>query len=102
MALFSFRIIDKHEKITFDEYGNPIATPYGEWLPFNFAIETAEIVIVSFRSYILFDENDYPVNVTKVFLSDGSFVFAATKYETFEKNYLEKYIPLFAIKTEDD
>ena len=50
----------------------------------------------------LVDENDFPKEVTKVILSDGSFVFASNKFETFKKNYLEEYIPLFAIKLDDE
>jgi hypothetical protein len=98
MALFKFRIVDKHETQSFDENGTLICLPFGEWLYFNLAIETAEVTIVSFRSYILFDNEDNAKEVTKVYLSDGSYVFASNKFETFEKNYVENYIPLFAIK----
>jgi len=63
---------------------------------FNFALETAEVVIVAFRSYVLFDAEGNPKECTKVYLSDGSILFAVNKFDTFEKNYLENYIPLFA------
>jgi hypothetical protein len=102
MALFTFRIVDKHETQSFDESGSLISLPFGEWLYFNLALETAEVVIVSFRSYILFDNNDNPKEVTKVYLSDGSYVFASNKFETFKKNYTEEYVPLFAIKGDDE
>lgn len=98
MALFKFRIIDKHENQDFDEYGCIIAKPFGEWAFFNFALETSETVITSFRSYVLFDSEGNPKECTKVFLSDGSFLFAVNKFDTFEKNYTENYIPLFNIK----
>jgi hypothetical protein len=102
MALFTFRIVDKHESQSFDENGTLICLPFGEWLYFNLAIETAEVVIVSFRSYILFDENENAKEVTKVYLSDGSYVFASNKFETFKKNYIEEYVPLFAIRGDDE
>lgn len=96
MALFKFRIIDKHETQEFDENGFMLCKPFGEWLFFNCAIETSEVTIVSFRAYILFDINNNPRECTKVILSDGSYLFASSKFDTFEKNYLENYIPLFA------
>ena len=102
MALFTFRIVDKHETQSFDESGALISVPFGEWLYFNLALETAEVVIVSFRSYILFDNADNPKEVTKVYLSDGSYVFASNKFETFKKNYLEEYVPLFTIRGDDE
>lgn len=95
MALFKFRIIDKHETQEFNEDGQLICMPNGEWLVFNFALETSETVIISFRSYILFDSGGNPKECTKVYLSDGSYLFAVNKFDTFEKNYLENYIPLF-------
>ena len=96
MALFKFRIIDKHETQEFDDYGGIIGKPFGEWAFFNFAMETAETVIVAFRSYVLFDAEGNPKECTKVYLSDGTILFAVNKFDTFEKNYLENYIPLFA------
>jgi hypothetical protein len=56
------------------------------------------IEITSFRSYILFDTDLNPTPCTKVFLSDGSFVFAVNKLETFALNYLNDYVPLFTVK----
>jgi hypothetical protein len=70
--------------------------PNGDWALFNFALETSETVIISFRSYVLFDSEGNPKECTKVYLSDGSYLFAVNKFDTFEKNYLENYIPLFA------
>lgn len=96
MALFKFRIIDKHETQEFGEYGELICKPFGDWLAFNFALETSENTIVAFRGYVLFDAEGNPKECTKVYLSDGSILFAVNKFDTFEKNYLENYIPLFA------
>lgn len=96
MALFKFRIIDKHENQEFDDYGGIIGKPFGDWAVFNFALETAEVVIVAFRGYVLFDSEGNPKECTKVYLSDGSVLFAVNKFDTFEKNYTENYTPLFA------
>jgi len=94
MALFKFRIYDFHDKQVI-ENGDVCFIPFGDFGTFYLAIETAEVTITSFRSYVLFDSEDLPHECTKVFLSDGSFVFATNKFETFEKNYTENYIPLF-------
>ena len=96
MALFKFRIIDKHETQEFDEFGSLICKPFGDWLAFNFALETSELTIVGFKSYVLFDAEGNPKECTKVYLSDGSILYAVNKFDTFEKNYTENYIPLFA------
>ena len=36
-----------------------------------------------------------PTQCTRVYLSDGSTVFAVSKYDTFKKNFIENYLPLF-------
>lgn len=100
MALFKFRIYDFHDKQTIED-GEVLFTPFGEFGTFYLAIETAEVTITSFRSYVLFDSEDLPHECTKVYLSDGSFVFATNKFETFEKNFIEVYTPLFDIKVSD-
>ena len=94
MALFKFRIYDYHDKQVIED-GEVMFKPFGEFGTFYLAIETAEVTITSFRSYVLFDGEDLPHECTKVFLSDGSFVFATNKFETFEKNFIEVYTPLF-------
>ena len=101
MALYDFRIYDYHERQSVED-NNVQFTPFGDFGTFYLAIETAEIVITSFRSYVLFDKQDLPIECTKVYLSDGSFVFATNKYDTFKKNYLENYVPLFDTKHDDD
>lgn len=96
MAQYKIRIYDKHERQEFGEFGELICKPFGDWLPFPFSFETAELTILAFRGYVLFDAEDNPKECTKVYLSDGSILFAVNKFDTFEKNYLENYIPLFA------
>ena len=93
--IYKFKILDKHETQSFDDEGNLNIKPFGEWLTFNVCLNLKEVTIVSFRSYILFDEDNTPKEVTKVYLSDGSFVFASNKYDTFEKNFIDNYLPLF-------
>ena len=95
MPLFEFRIIDKHETQEFDDNGSLICKPSGEWLVFDFALEISEVTIISFRTYILFDQNDNIKECTKVILSDGSYLFAVNKYNTFKRKYNEVYLPLF-------
>lgn len=97
MSTFKFRIYDKHEKQDFDGEGNLIITPFDEWLPFTFIIDINEVRITAFRSYVLFSIDETPVEVTKVFLNDGSFVFAVNKIDTFEKNYKDNYLSLFEV-----
>lgn len=97
MSTFKFRILDWHEYITFTDEGDMIVTPIlSDGLKsFHFVLDVNEIRINAFRSYAILDSDNNPTEVTKVFLSDGSFVFAANKLETFEQNYKEDYLSLF-------
>ena len=94
--IFKFRIYDKHETITFDEEG-VIVKPFDDWVTFTFVIDVNEIRITAFRSYVLFTEDNTPIECTKVFLNDGSFVFATNKIDTFERNYRDGYLNLFEV-----
>jgi hypothetical protein len=94
--IFKFRIYDKHETITFtDNLINVI--PFDDWVTFTFILDVNELRITAFRSYVLFTEDNTPIECTKVFLNDGSFVFATNKIDTFEKNYRENYLNLFEV-----
>jgi hypothetical protein len=94
--IFKFRIYDKHETITFID--NLISvTPFDDWVTFTFILDVNELRITAFRSYVLFTEDNTPIECTKVFLNDGSFVFATNKIDTFEKNYRENYLNLFEV-----
>ncbi len=97
MSTFKFRILDYHEDISFTDEGDMLAIPrLNEGLKsFHFVIDVNEMRINAFRSYTILDSENNPTEVTKVFLSDGSFVFAANKIETFEQNYKEDYLSLF-------
>lgn len=95
MCIFKFRIYDKHENQSFDEGGDIIIKPFDEWVTFTFIMDVNELRIIAFRSYVLFTEDNTPIECTKVFLTDNSFVFAVNKIDTFEKNYKENYLNLF-------
>jgi hypothetical protein len=62
---------------------------------FHMVIDVNEVRIVAFRSDVIMDDEDNPTEITKVFLSDGSCLFAANKIDAFESNYREKYLTLF-------
>ena len=55
----------------------------------------SETWITSYRKYTLFDSDKNPKECTRVYLSDGTVVFAASKYKDFKVNFTENYLPLF-------
>lgn len=85
--LYSFKIYDTHENQSFDSDGSLTIRVFDFWHKFELAISTDDLWITSFREYTLFDDKGNPTPCTKVYLSDGSFVFATNKYDTFYKNY---------------
>lgn len=94
--LFKFLIYDIHEMQKHNEFGELSTEPISnEWHKFHMVINVNYIEITSFRSYILFDADHNPTPCTKVYLSDGSYIFAANKLETFTLNYMSDYLPLF-------
>ena len=103
--IYKIRIYDIHWKQSYNEYGQLVSTPLDEdWKPFHLVINLIWVEITSFQSYILFDSENNPTEVTKVFLSDGREVFATNKFETFEKNFESEYLPLIDLlesKSED-
>lgn len=102
MSLFKFLIYDIHEIQKHNEYGELYTEPISnEWQKFHMIINVNYIEITSFRSYILFDTELNPTPCTKVYLSDGSFIYAVNRLETFALNYLNDYLPLFKPKVSD-
>lgn len=97
MCLFKIRIYDWHEDLRLNENNEFEAVPRLDdgLKTFHLIIDVNEIKITGFRSYTIFDSDNNPTEVTKVFLDDGSFVFAANKIDTFESNYRENYLSLF-------
>jgi len=94
--IFNFLIYDIHEIQKHNEYGELYTEPINnEWQKFHMVINVNYIEITSFRSYILFDTEHNSTPCTKVFLSDGSFVYAVNKLDTFSVNYVNDYLPLF-------
>jgi hypothetical protein len=92
MAIFRFTIYDKHEKQIFVNGRQRIRLldeTDESWPKFSFFMDTDYIRVDAFREYILFDSAKNPIECTKVFLSDGSYVYAVVKPETFAKNYTE-------------
>lgn len=87
--MFEFTIYDLHYITKFDDLGDVFKTPYDgvKWLTFNFAINETSIKVECFRSDVLIDDDDNLLNCTKVYLSDGSHVYAKNNYDTFKKNY---------------
>jgi len=91
---FKFLILDKHKEERIDKTsGEIIFVPYGEWLTFEMEIDIMEVRISRFRSDVVFND-ETPMPCTKVYLSDGSFLLAKNKIDTFRKKYKEEYIPL--------
>ena len=94
MNLFKFQIYDIHEVQKHNEYGELYTEPFSlDWNKFYFVINTDIIEVTAFRSYVLFDADNNPTQCTKVFLSDGSYVYAVEKLNAFT-NLLENIKPL--------
>jgi len=94
MPLYKIRIYDLHEYPSVIEDELYFAPKEIEWKVFHLIIDIDFIQITGFRSYALFDSNGEVSECTKVFLSDGSCVYATNKLETFEANYLKDYVQL--------
>jgi len=93
--IYNFKIYDCHEKQNFCEDGTFITEPFDWWHKFELTIFLQDTWITGFREYTLFDSELNPTQCTRVYLSDGSTVFAVSKYDTFKKNFIENYLPLF-------
>jgi hypothetical protein len=85
--MFEFKIYDTHEVQSFDSDGSLLTKVISYWHKFMLTINYNDLWIVSFREYTLFDSDENPTQCTKVHLSDGSFVYACLKYDSFNKYY---------------
>ena len=88
MNLFEFKIYDTHEVQSFDSENIISIKVFSYWHKFSLTICIEDLWITSYREYTIFDNDYNPTECTKVYLSDGSFVYAVLKYETFDKNYI--------------
>lgn len=88
MNLFEFTIYDTHEVQSFDSDNTLNIRVFDYWHKFNLTLSTDDLWITLYREYTLFDADKNPTECTKVYLSDGSFVYAVLKYKTFDKNYI--------------
>jgi hypothetical protein len=88
MNLFEFKIYDTHEIQSFDADNSLSIKVISYWHKFSLTLSIDDLWITSYREYTLFDIDENPTECTKVYLSDGSFVYATLKYETFDKNYI--------------
>jgi hypothetical protein len=88
MNLFEFKIYDTHESQSFDVDGAINIKVISYWHSFKLTISTDDLWITSYREYVLIDDENNSTQCTKVYLSDGSYVYAVLKYDTFDKNYL--------------
>lgn len=95
--MFEFKIYDCHETQEFTSDGEYITKPFEYWFKFDLAIDINEIT--AYREYVLFDEKKTPTLCTKVYLADGSHVYAVNKFDTFSKNYNE-YIKINSIENQ--
>jgi len=100
MSLFKFRILDYHKKDKLDENNEIYTMPLIEdgVKSFHLIIDVQYLWIVAFRSDVIIDDENNPIVGTRVYLSDGTAVFAVNNLETFEKNYKNDYLPLFVSK----
>lgn len=96
MCLFSFTYWDRHYNINTDDIGEVFSTPRDKgWYKFKMFIDVNERRIDRFYSYVIFNEDDDPIECTAVMLTDGDIYYCVNKIETFESNYREKYLSLF-------
>ncbi len=87
MNLFEFKIYDTHEVQSFDTDNALSIKVFSYWHKFNLTLSVDDLWITSYREYTLFDTDHNPTECTKVYLSDGTYVYAVLKYDTFDKNY---------------
>lgn len=96
MCLFTFTYYDHHYVEEINEDKDVITVPKDlGWYKFKVFIDVNERRIDRFYSYVIFNEEEVPLECTCVLLNDGEKYFAVNKIETFEKNYRENYLTLF-------
>ena len=94
MPLYKIRIYDLHETPEVIEDELFFVPKDIEWKVFHLNIDIDFIQITGFRSFALFDKDNNVQECTKVFLSDGSVVYATNSLSTFEANYKNDYLKL--------
>lgn len=93
MKPFRFQIWDLHKTSAVSEdgelYWKILDDPKDDnpWKKFKFVLYSS-ITIDYFHETIIF-QRDLPIRCTKVFLSDGSVVFAVWQADTFDEKYSE-------------
>ena len=93
MPLFKFKIYETHEHPAIIEDELWFIPTEIVWNVFTLYIDVDFVQITSFKSYALFSGEEVK-ECTKVYLSDGSLVFAVNKVDTFESNYIKNYMSL--------
>ena len=92
--ILEFKIYDLHFDMKWQSEENDFfLQPHDglEWLPFNFAFNPEAVKIDCFRSFVLFNNED-PIECTKVYLSDGSVLYACMTYIQFRNFYNKQYL----------
>ena len=94
MPLFKLRVYNLHEQPCVIDDELWFIPKEIEWKIFHLYIDIDFVQIISFSSYALFNGTGEVEECTKVFLSDGSIVYAVNKVDSFLKNFEEVYQPL--------
>jgi hypothetical protein len=88
--MFEFKIYDIQEKQSFNDDCELVVKQFGDtWLKYDLSISIKDIWVISTREYELINDDLDVKACTKVTLSDGTFVYAASLKPTFDKNYQE-------------
>lgn len=88
--LCELKIYDIHFDIEWEPELNDLVykTHEGmEWLKFNIAFNPETVKIDCFREFVLFDSEKNPIECTKVYLNDGSVLYACMTYIQFRNFY---------------
>lgn len=93
--LHEIKIYDLHFDIEWETELNDLVYKVHEkgtkWLKFNIAFNSEAVKIDCFREFILFDSDDNPIECTKVYLNDGSVLYACMTYIQFRNFYNKIY-----------
>lgn len=92
--ILELKIYDIHFDIEWETELNDLVYKPNDgmkWLKFNLAFNPESIKIECFREFILFDDKD-PIECTKVYLSDGSVLYACMTYIQFRNFYNKQYL----------
>lgn len=95
--IFEFRCYEKHRTQTMhEESGLFVDAPHQDsgWRKFQFSLCVNRVCIDYFRADVIFDDDNMPIPCTRIYLSDGSFMFAELGYVAFRNIYLSEYLPI--------